>query len=137
MDAELAGKVLPAFRPDSDMPALIAVRDGVVVNACPKLQGLTDSSGEIVESAVFEWLERSGVILQQAPILEAICRIRPEEEALMDYLMTSRPAPEERFDCGLADCNKSFPHEHVGLQNEVQQGLVVSEKEIVGDENTL
>ena len=130
----------PNLRPDSDLPALVAIRDGVAVNICPRLQGLTtdDSSPkdvEIDESAVTDWLDRSGVLIEEPPRLEAVCRIRPEEEALMDYLMTTKPSvPEEpRFDCGMPDCHKSFPHEHVGEKTDQQDGLVVSEQEIVGD----
>jgi len=130
----------PNLRPDADLPALVAIRDGVAVNLCPRLQGLTtddpsSKDAEIDESAVAAWLDRSGVLIEQPPRLEAVCRIRPEEEALMDYLMTTKPSvPEEpRFDCGMPDCHKSFPHEHVGEKTDQQDGLVVSEQEIVGD----
>lgn len=134
MDAELAGMALPPLKPDADMPALIAIRDGIAVNVCPRLQGLTDHiSGEIDPSAVYEWLDRSGVLLERAPLVESMCRIRPEEEALMDYMLTMKPpAPEEeRYDCGLPNCSKSFPHQHVGEKNEQQDGLVVPENEIL------
>jgi len=49
-------------------------------------------------------------------------------------MMTKKPAhpEEERFECGVAECNKSFRHEHVGVQTEHQQGLVVSEEDIIG-----
>jgi hypothetical protein len=136
MNAELAKKVLPRLLPDKEMPALVSIRDGVVVNACPSLQGLVDEDGEIVTQAVYAWLDRSGVLLEQPPILQAVCRIRPEEEALMDYTMTQKQPPPEpvRFDCGVAGCRKSFAHEHVGVKNEQQDGLLVSEEQILGVE---
>lgn len=137
MDADLAAKVLPKLQPDRDLPALVAVRDGIVINACPRLSGLTTDpmEDEIDTEAVHQWLDRSGVLLPQPPRFDEVCRIRPEEEALMDYLETKAPAApqEERYDCGNPLCVKSFPHEHVGLQNEQQTGLVVSEQEVLGE----
>lgn len=142
MDAELAGKVLPRLQPDRDLPALVAIRDGVVVNVCPRLSGLTTDpmTDEVDTDAVFQWLDRSGVLLSQPPMIDEVCRIRPEEEALMDYLQNSnnhqvatQVPEEERYDCGNPMCHKSFPHEHVGMKNDEQSGLVVSEQEILGD----
>ena len=141
MDAELASKALPRLQPDSDLPALVAIRDGVVVNTCPRLSGLTTDpmTDEVDTYAVFQWLDRCGVLLSQPPMIDEVCRIRPEEEALMDYLEASKtatqPPAEERFDCGNPLCNKSFPHEHVGMKNEEQSGLVVSEQEVIGGNN--
>ena len=139
MDADLAGKVLPRLQPDRDLPALIAVRDGIVVNTCPRLSGLLTTDpvhDEVDTDAVYQWLDRSGVLLPQPPRIDEVCRIRPEEEALLDYLeVSAAPKVEEvaeRFDCGNPDCHKSFPHEHVGMQNEQQSGLVVSEEEVLG-----
>lgn len=133
MDAALAKQVLPRLKPDSDMPTLVAIRDGVVVNTCPLLQGLVNENDEIVEHAVYDWLDRSGVLLKHPPVLEAVCRIRPEEEALMDYLTTLKPTKEEeRFNCGVIECHKTFPHEHVGVKNEQQDGQVVSQEDILG-----
>jgi len=139
MDANLAAKVLPKLQPDRDIPALVAVRDGVVVNTCPRLRGLTTDpiTDEVDKEAVHQWLDRSGVLLPEPPQIDTVCRIRPEEEALMDYLQNSAPkqptSGESRFDCGNPMCSKSFPHEHVGIANEEQSGLVVSEEEIVGE----
>jgi hypothetical protein len=140
MNAELANQSLPKLLPELDPPVLIAVRDGIAVNVCPQLQGLTNSSGgEIDPLAVHEWLDRSGVLFDRIPrSVEAMCRIRPEEEALMDYLLTTKPQKqldEERYDCGIATCSKSFPHEHIGEQNDQQAGLVVSEETILNGEN--
>ena len=134
MNSELASRVLPRLNPEQDMPALIAVRNGVAVNVCPALQGLVDDNDRIDENAVHEWLDRSGVLLESVPRLETVCSIRPEEEALIDSLMTTNPRQEEkRFECGVADCNKTFPHEHVGIRTTHQKGLVVSESEIKGE----
>jgi hypothetical protein len=138
MNAELVGKVfLPhKLEPDADMPVLIAVRDGRAVNMCVQLHGLVSrDNGEIDPSAVHDWLDRSGVLLERIPrSVQAMCRIRPEEEALMDYLLTMKPQQqereEERYNCGLASCSKPFPHEHVGEKTEEQDGLVVS-KDVV------
>lgn len=142
MDADLATKVLPRLQPDRDLPALVAIRDGVVVNTCPRLSGLSIDaiSDEVDTDAVYQWLDRCGVLLSQPPRFDEVCRIRPEEEALMDYLentsnsATAVAKEEKRFDCGNPDCNKSFPHEHVGVQNEQQTGLVVSEQEVLGNQ---
>ena len=137
MDADFATKVLPRLQVDRDLPALVAIKDGVVVNTCPRLSGLTTDpmDDEIDTDAVFQWLDRSGVLLSQPPHLDDVCRIRPEEEALMDYLQMAAEVPKlDRFDCGNPNCSKSFPHEHVGMQNEQQSGLVVSEEEIVGEQ---
>ena len=140
MDAELATKVLPKLQPDRDLPALVAIRDGIVVNTCPRLSGLTTDpmTDEVDEDAVHQWLDRCGVLLPEAPRFDEVCRIRPEEEALMDYLDSApQVAEEQRFNCGNPDCSKSFPHEHVGIQNEQQSGLVVSEEEVVGNSSEI
>jgi hypothetical protein len=137
MDADLAKKVLPKMHPDKEMPALVSIRDGVVINTSPNLRGLVDENGEIVPNAVYEWLDKSGVLLQQPPILQAVCRIRPEEEALMDYMTTQKPQREEvHYNCGVANCSKTFAHEHVGVKNEQQDGLLVSEEQILGVEES-
>jgi hypothetical protein len=141
MDAALAQESLPSNIRDveKDLPALVAIRDGVVVNACPRLQDLTSNSnhddGEVEPYAVRQWLDCCGVLLKDIPRIEDVCFIRPEEEALMDYL-SSKPAQvppeEERYDCGLEGCNKTFKHEHVGIQTSEQDGLVVKEDTILG-----
>ena len=143
LDATWAAKSLPMFRsssqPDADLPALVAIRDGVAVNACLQLQGLLCSSGlskrdgEIEEAAVFDWLDGCGVLRDRPPNMEFICRIRPEEEALLDSCLRSVKVEEERYDCGREGCYKTFPHEHVGELNERQDGLLVSKAEILGE----
>ena len=147
MDAGRAQISFPSSIKDAegDIPALLAIRDGVVTNACPRLQGLTSSSRsnedcEVEPNAVRQWLERSGVLLSDVPRLEEVCSIRLEEEALLDYLVSSQPShqtqhEEERYDCGLEGCNKSFKHEHIGIQTSEQDGLVVKEETILGSKD--
>jgi hypothetical protein len=143
LDAALAGKSLPMFRslaqPDVDLPALIAIRDGVAINACLQLQGLSGSRTiddfDIEQAAVLYWLDGCGVLRDHPPNVDAMCRLRPEEEALLDSCIRSvKVLEEERYDCGRKGCFKTFPHEHVGEQNERQDGLVLSRSEILGDQ---
>ena len=133
MDPDICNKAFPQLQPDRDMPALVAIKDGVVVNTCPGLKSLCHSDGQVEPRAVRDWLDRSGVLILPVPRYENLCFIRPEEDALMDYLATAKPAVEERYDCGLDGCNKTFPHEHVGVRTSEQDGLVVSESEVVGE----
>jgi hypothetical protein len=141
LDAVLVAKSLPMFRslsqPDVYLPALVAIRDGVAVNACLQLQGLlrsrTITDFEIEEAAVHDWLDGCGVLRDHPPNVDAMCRLRPEEEALLDSCLRSvTVSEEERYDCGREGCFKTFPHEHVGEQNERQDGLLLSEAEILG-----
>jgi len=141
MDSSLAKKSFPSnvLSPDRDIPALIAIRDGVVVNTCPRLLGLASSSDGIIEPhAVRHWLDRSGVLLSNPPT-EDICMIRPEQEAHMDFMVSQQqkqaPPPEEkRYNCGIEDCHKSFKHEHVGIKTNKQDGLMVKEKTVLGND---
>eukprot|EP00525_Craspedostauros_australis_P010247 CAMPEP_0198130774 /NCGR_PEP_ID=MMETSP1442-20131203/54679_1 /TAXON_ID= /ORGANISM="Craspedostauros australis, Strain CCMP3328" /LENGTH=368 /DNA_ID=CAMNT_0043791463 /DNA_START=1 /DNA_END=1107 /DNA_ORIENTATION=- len=132
MDAELARKAFPRLDADRDMPALVAIKDGVAVNVAPKLQGLMNGD-RIDERSVRHWLERSGVIVDTAPAMDFLCHIRPEEEALMEYLATKKPQEAERYNCGLPSCAKLYAHEHVGIQTSTQSGMVVPEEAIVTD----
>ena len=138
----------PKIRADQpeDFPALVAIRDGIVVNTCPGLRGLVamspmsdqDEDGDenmlIVESAVHQWLDRCNVLLTRAPPIDYLCNIRPEEEALMDYLAKAVKVEDqaERYDCGMEGCSKTYPHEHVGIKTSQQDGLVVTEREVLG-----
>lgn len=139
MDDSLAKKCFPSniLDPDKDMPALLAIREGVVINACPRLQGLAadGGEGEIDSHAVRQWLDRSRVLLTETPI-EDVCLIRPEEEAHMNFmqqqLQKAPPPEEEYYNCGVEGCQKSFKHEHVGVQTSEQSGLVVQEDTILG-----
>lgn len=141
MDAPLAQKHLSALRVDDsakDLPALVAIRDGQVVNISKGLRDVCHhDGGEVEPRAVEMWLEQSGVLRSNPPSFDALCYIRPEEEALMDYLVQQKPqVPEEdRYDCGLDGCSKTFPHEHVGIKTSQQDGLVLKEETILGKEN--
>eukprot|EP00934_Nitzschia_sp_Nitz4_P007517 Nitzschia sp. Nitz4//scaffold105_size73764//35042//36226//NITZ4_005676-RA/size73764-augustus-gene-0.50-mRNA-1//1//CDS//3329532447//7507//frame0 len=123
---------LPPLGPE-DLPALVAIRDGVAINVCHQLKGLSAHEGDLVEShAVRMWLEQSGVLLSTPPPYHELCFIRPEEEALLDFMAAGAPpAVEERYDCGVDGCCKPFFHEHVGIQNSQQDGLIVKEDDVV------
>lgn len=133
MDADFAKQVLPSLSPDSDLPALVAIRDGNVVAVCPRLQGLSDEE-QIDKSSVNDWLDHAGVLIEQHLPMDEVCGIRPEEMALYDFMPDNekKPPEEPRYDCGNPMCHKSFPHDHVGMKNELQGGLVVQEEEVVG-----
>lgn len=139
LERTLAAKHLPRLKPDTDMPALVAFRDGVAVAYCPRLESFTDIRGDekIIPSIVEDWLDRAGVLESRAPVFEELCRIRPEEEALLDSMyatkQTDEICEEERYDCGRDGCMKSFPHEHVGEKTAQQDGLVVPETTILGE----
>jgi len=139
MDSNLAQKSLPRLRPDADMPALVAIRDGVVISVLPRLQGLvTDGSDEaqVVPAEVRSWLDRAGVLEERPPPLEEICGVRPEEEVLYEHLAAAQRNAPPRYDCGIPTCEKNFSHEHVGVQTDKQDGLVVPEEEVVGNGDT-
>ena len=147
MDPALAKKTLPSniLNSDKDLPALVAIRDGVAIQACPRLLGLGEEAGEIEPNAVRQWLDRAGVLLTDPPA-EDVCLIRPEEEAHMDFMLSQmqkeQPAQqpahphedeqEDHYNCGVEGCHKLFQHEHVGVKNEEQNGLVVPENTILG-----
>lgn len=136
MDADLASKALGRLHADRDVPALLAIKQGVVIASCPGLQGMQDSDGNIVEREVEEWLDHAGVLSNEA--VHDVCRIRPEEDALMDYLMQQKQADDREkvamFHCGVEGCQKAFYHEHVGVKTEHQSGLVVNESDVLGQE---
>ena len=141
MDSDLARKSLPpnVLNPDRDLPALVAIRDGVAIHACPRLLGLGAEGGEIEPGAVRHWLDRARV-LRTDPPSDDVCLIRPEEEAHMDFMLSQAqpPAPaareeeEDHYNCGVEGCHKYFRHEHVGVKTEEQSGLVVKEDKILG-----
>eukprot|EP00986_Skeletonema_menzelii_P000727 scaffold205_cov179-Skeletonema_menzelii.AAC.9 len=113
-----------------DLPMLLAVREGKVVawNA-----GLKEffSSADLESRVVEQWLNRAGVLVESPPSLDEICRIRPEETALLENMMKlNKLVDEERYDCGVAGCCKPFQHEHVGVKTEAQNGLLVAEEQV-------
>lgn len=137
MEPEMCKKSMPRLSPDADMPALVAIREGVVIAVCPRLQGLVsedDSDDAVVlPEEVSSWLDKAGVLLDRPPPMEEVCLIRPEEEALMDHLAASTKNAPPRYDCGMPMCDKTFPHEHVGVQTKQQDGLVVQEEDVIGN----
>jgi hypothetical protein len=103
---------------------------------------------------VERWLYRAGALVDEVPHPDELCGIRPEEEALLDGMRRSsgmagqrrlggggttkvgedsdedEPRDHHRYDCGVAGCDKSFYHEHVGIRTETQDGLLVSESQV-------
>jgi hypothetical protein len=137
MDKELTAKAFPPnMDPDDDMPALLAIREGSVVAFNLRLQGLTDAD-HVMEHAVRDWLDHAHVLVERAPGFDQVCRIRPEEEALLDHMRAAREKEEatQRYNCGIPNCHKPFFHEHVGIETNQQDGLIVPEDTVVGDEN--
>jgi len=145
----------------ADLPMLLALRDGRVVAYSSGLRDFPSGGGSArVESdAVERWLDRAGALHAAPPPLDALCRIRPEEEALLDNMRKLNGLggggdgnsgmlgaamgelgqgktedmdddEEKRYDCGVSGCNKCFFHEHVGVKNDAQDGLLVSEAEV-------
>ncbi|KAL7566577.1 hypothetical protein ACA910_000643 [Epithemia clementina (nom. ined.)] len=150
MESSLVQSALPRLRADRDLPVLIAIKHGVAVQTSP-LQNFAhrhqarygsedenDDDGDengILEDAVYDWLHHLGVLHEQPPHLESLCRIRPEEAVLMDYLVKQgKPKSqfEDFFQCGFPGCQKMFAHQHVGIETKEQSGLVVPESEIIG-----
>ena len=131
LDAALAKQVLPQLQPDTDMPTLVAIRDGVVLATCPNLQGLAKSD-DVSSGAVRDWLDKANVLVERTPDFDDVCGIRPEEEALIDNMIAAKLREGERFNCGVPTCQKTFPHEHVGILNEEQSGRILSDEDILG-----
>ena len=149
---DLVERVLPRLKIDSSLPVLIAVKDGVVVSICENLSLFVAGGGsthqqnkkndlQVEPRAVEEWLDRAGVLLHTVPIdFEDYCRIRPEEDALIENMIREKAKLDEInekliHNCGIAGCRKTFYHEHVGVKNEQQSGLVVSEEKIQEERN--
>jgi hypothetical protein len=143
MNASIVKEVLPKLSVESGVPALIAVRDGVVVAVCPNLSALGDErDGKIEPRAVEHWLYNARVLLSDVPLeFEDYCRIRPEEDALLENMMREKAKLEEMatkgmiYNCGVPGCNKTFRHEHVGVKNDEQSGLLVSNEAAIGTDN--
>ena len=135
---EDSGPLQSLLQARSDMPALVLVKEGSVVTVVPNLRGLLVDSPEenephIDRAALEAWLFQTGALDRTTPPdYETVCRMRPEEEALMDSLRVPASTPQESFyDCGLPGCQKTFAHEHVGIATEKQDGLVVSAETVL------
>jgi hypothetical protein len=127
------------LKAQTDMPALVLLKDGVVVTVVPNLRGLLVDSPEesqprVDRAALEAWLFRAGALDERSPpAYESLCRMRPEEEALMDSMRApAQPVEESYYDCGMPGCKKTFSHQHVGVPTEQQTGMVVSEDKILG-----
>lgn len=134
--------VLPELKIDSDLPALVAIKDGVVTAVSRKLSGLcVVRDGTVEPRAVEEWLNNASVLIHEVPLeFEDFCRVRPEESALLENMMREKAKIDEMqaevYECGVPGCQKTFRHEHVGISNEKQSGLIVSENETLGPETS-
>jgi hypothetical protein len=129
-----------------ELPMLLALREGKVVAWNAGLNDFFDSGGgnsyaNLDSRSVEQWLDRAGVLVDTPPSIEEICRIRPEETALLENMMKLNTLgddrgyeEEERYDCGVAGCNKSFQHEHVGVKTDAQHGLLVTEDQVVSSQ---
>ena len=139
-----------------DLPMVVSLKEGRVVAFSSGLRDFYNAGGDqhnerVEPRAVEQWLEHAGVLFDTPPQMDAVCRIRPEEEMLLENLMKlnmqggliNAEAPtrsrvedmeEQRYDCGVNGCNKSFFHEHVGVRNEAQDGLLVSESQVASSE---
>ncbi|KAL3803146.1 hypothetical protein HJC23_003421 [Cyclotella cryptica] len=126
---------------NGDLPMLLALKGGKVVAFS---SGLCDFSysgqEEQVEPRVVEqWLDYAGVLIDNPPPMEAVCRIRPEEEMLLENMrqlqgldhIHDEAEHQTRYDCGVDGCNKTFYHEHIGVKNDAQDGILVSESQVV------
>jgi len=145
----MKGTLIRQLEPDRDLPCLIAIRDGVVTNVCPNLREFSysrDGEGEVETHAVERWLNQTGVLIARAPPVETLCYVRPEEDALMSYLgantnsSSSRKGANEKAEidyycCGVEGCQKTFYHEHVGVETSEQSGLVVKEETVLETED--
>ncbi|KAL7538115.1 hypothetical protein ACHAXR_008297, partial [Thalassiosira sp. AJA248-18] len=161
-----------AWRKKDNLPMVLALREGRVVAWSSGLRDFYRDRGshEVESRAVEQWLEHAGVLLSNVPPLDTLCRIRPEEEMLLqnmrklnnglgsggggggggknsgfggmmgymnegkgteDDLEDDQQQQQQRYDCGISSCNKCFYHEHVGVNNDAQDGLLVSESEVV------
>lgn len=126
---------------NADLPMLLAVKGGKIVAISSGLRDFCHSrQDEEVEPRVVEkWLGYAGVLIDDPPPMEAVCRIRPEEEMLLENMRLLQglgdihddEENQNLYDCGVDGCNKSFYHEHVGVKNDAQDGILVSESQVV------
>jgi len=149
MNADLIqNHILPNVAPDigknggfvtpSDLPALIAVKDGNVVAISHRLYGLGCMSDGTVDARTVEnWLYQAGVLLRDPPSYFDLCSIRPEEDALHENMMREKQKQQQQqqnlqhlkeqlFNCGVKGCNKTYHHKHIGIANDEQDGKLLS-----------
>jgi len=102
MNADLIqNHFLPNMAPDivknggfvapSDLPTLIAVKDGNVVAISHRLYGFGCMSDGTVEARRVEnWFYQAGVLLSDSPSYFDLCSIRPKEDALHESMMREK-----------------------------------------------
>lgn len=101
--------------PEDCLPCIMAIRDGTIIATCEKLRQVMDRHCDVVdECALEEWLDRANVLIREAPEIDNLVRIRPEEEALLDSMRKENEIIEDYYDCGLEGCQKTFCHQHIG-----------------------
>jgi hypothetical protein len=137
MNSQMTAKELSHLDPNDEnqLPVLLAIRHGEVVATSRRLEGFLDREN-IVPHAVRHWLDNAHVLVTSPPPFDTLCRIRPEEDALLDNMRigSTRPTEKsERYDCGVLDCSKPFFHEHVGVSTKAQDGLLISEETVIGN----
>ena len=130
---------------NGDLPMLLAIKGGRVVTFSSGLRDFSNGGDDVEPRMVEQWLDNAGVLVDTPPPIEAVCRIRTEEDMLMENMRQLRglgnetfegdkEARQERYDCGLEGCNKSFFHEHVGVKTDAQDGVLVSESQVTSAE---
>ena len=70
-----------------DLPLLLALKDGRVVAHSSGLRDFynsNDKANEVEPRVVEQWLDYAGVLIDVPPPMEDICRIRPEEDMLLE-----------------------------------------------------
>jgi len=110
--------------PKDCLPCIMAIRNGTIIATCDKLRDVMDRHYNVVDEwALEEWLDRANVLIREAPEIDNLVRIRPEEEALLDSIRreneqtsasTEKIVEKEYYDCGLEGCQKTFCHQHIG-----------------------
>jgi hypothetical protein len=129
---------------NADLPMLLAIKGGKVVAFSSGLRDFSNGGDNVEPRMVEQWLDFGGVLVDTPPPVEAVCRIRPEEDMLMENMRQLRglgketfegdkEGKQDRYDCGVDGCIKSFYHEHVGIKTETQDGILVSESQVTSD----
>ena len=126
--AGVAGKGKPLDVKKEDLPCLVVVRDGAVVN---KSVGLRDFGGvKGLQFGIVEgWLEKAGLDKATDLQVEKLCGFGAalREDDGDDGDGGDVDGADECYDCGLEGCNKNFPHQHIGA------GIGAMVNEEVGD----
>lgn len=134
LNADLGVKVLPRLNSEKDLPALVAVKEGVVINVCPRLSGM--GHGSVEPRAVENWLGKASVLHKEVLLqLEDMCSARINDSSICinvrkDQLIRNDSEmisgiDTQIYSCGVAGCQKTFRHEHIGVLNQQQSGLLV------------